>query len=75
MTITKIRVRNPYFETEYEVQESPEQIENMINNVWRGNEDFIFVHTLKNMPLSISPKNNASVEVFTIERDISVVAG
>lgn len=58
----KIAVRNPYYEKEYDVVETLDDVVNFITNIRHGNEDFIVCHTIDGLLLTISPSNFASVE-------------
>lgn len=59
----RIKVFNPYWEREWEVNESKGYFEQCMKNILRGNEDFIML-TTKTGALSLSPKNLASIEVM-----------
>lgn len=58
-----IKVFNPYIEKEYVVEETSEYIEQSMHNVLAGNEDFILLHTKGGIPITVSPKNWAAIEV------------
>lgn len=59
----RIKAFNPYWEKEWEVKESKGYFEHCMNNILRGNEDFIML-TTKTGVLSLSPKNLACIEVM-----------
>ena len=64
-----IKVSNPYWDKEYEVTTSKKYIENTINNIVRGYENFIVLHTVEGTILTIAPKNFASVEIVDEKND------
>lgn len=59
----RIKVFNPYWEREWEVNESKGYFEQCMKNILCGNEDFIMLTTKRGV-LSLSPKNLASIEVM-----------
>ena len=59
----KIRVTNPYFEKEYKVVEGYGDIEYNLHNIKQGLRDFLVLHTVDGVTLTINPSNYASVEI------------
>ena len=59
----RIKAFNPYWEREWEVNESKVYFEQCMKNILCGNETFIML-TTKTGVLSLSPKNLASIEVM-----------
>ncbi len=66
--MTRIHLRNPYWDKEYDVNESAKYIKLSLNNVTRGYESFVLL-TTENGALAISPKNLATIEVIGGEKE------
>ncbi len=59
-----VKIYNPYFDKEYKVVESKGDIEQILVNIIRGNENFLHLHDYETgNSITISPKNCASMEV------------
>lgn len=60
--MSKIKVTNPYFEKEYSVVEGRGDIEYNLHNITQGLADFLVLHTVDGVTITINPSNYASVE-------------
>ena len=66
--MTRIHLRNPYWDKEYDVKESAKYINMALNNIIRGYDTFMLL-TTENGALAISPEHLATIEVIGGEEE------
>lgn len=69
MKVTKILVKNPYTEDEYETTEvTKDRFNHILEDIQRGNEQFVKFHTLDGVLVTISPAYCAQIDVWEAEK-------